>query len=58
LINNKHWKTLAGRSVKNLLKLATYRSHASKRSVTVEDIEYVSQFVELTSTEVGEAEKA
>src|SRR5512143_287408 len=47
LVDKARFKAISGRSIKNLLKLAKLRSARKKVPISVESIEYVSQFLDL-----------
>jgi hypothetical protein len=47
LVDNARFKAISGRSIKNLLKLAKLRAARKKVPISIESIEYVSQFLDL-----------
>jgi len=47
LVDNTRFKAISGRSIKNLLKLAKLRAARKKVPISVDSIEYVSQFLDL-----------
>lgn len=54
LVDMEKFKAISGRSIKNLLKLAKLRSARKKEPVTVESIDYVSQFLDLECSKPSE----
>lgn len=54
LVDTEKFKAISGRSIKNLLKLAKLRSSRKKEPVTVESIDYVSQFLDLECSKPSE----
>jgi hypothetical protein len=56
LVEMEKFKSISGRSIKNLLKLAKLMAARRKTQVTVQSIDYVSQFLDLECSKPPSAE--